>query len=123
MALSKEVQWEMTGVALTASIHTPPLLGSRVMAGDRRYSLKAVGQCTGMIKNKSKESVEGQKGKICYAAVSICGLWTCVCAAFLWQQHGAGKAGEEGDEWRDSFLGGRRQDRLCVSEKREVRGI
>lgn len=28
----------------------------------------------------------------------------------------------EEDERRDSFLGGRRLNRLCVSEEREVRG-
>lgn len=66
--------------------------------------------------------MEGQKGRIFYTTVSICGLWTSACAAFLWQQHRAGKAGEGGDEQRYSFLGDRRLDRLCVSEKREVRG-
>lgn len=50
--LSKEVQREMAGLALAASIHTPSLLGSRVMAGNGHYSLKAVGQHTGMIKSK-----------------------------------------------------------------------
>lgn len=44
-----------------------------------------------------------------------------MCASFLWQQHQAGKAGKEGDEQRHSFLGGRKLDRLCVSEKKEVR--
>lgn len=65
--------------------------------------------------------MEGQKRKICYIAVSVCGLWTSVCASFLWRQHQAGKAGKEEDEQRDSFLGGRKLDRLCISEKREVR--
>lgn len=44
-----------------------------------------------------------------------------MCASFLWRQHQAGKAGKEEDEQRDSFLGGRKLDRLCISEKREVR--
>lgn len=43
IVLNNEVQWEMTGLTLTASIHTTLLLGSRVMAGERHYSLQVVG--------------------------------------------------------------------------------
>lgn len=83
---------------------------------DRQYSSKAVGLCTGIVQIINRECGRIE-GKNCYIAVSVCGLWTSVCACSLWQQHQAGKAGKEGDEQRDSFLGGRKLDRLCLREK------
>lgn len=41
------------------------------MVGDRDYSLRAFGQCSGML--RSRKRVEEQKGKSCSAAVSVRG--------------------------------------------------
>lgn len=47
------------------------MLMGRVMVGDRDYSFRTFGRCSGML--KSRKRAEEQKGKSCYAAVPVRG--------------------------------------------------